>query len=449
MKYVIIGGDAAGMSAASRIKRYKPEAEVIVLEKTKTVSYSACGMPYNISDPEKPVSSLIVRTAEAFINNQGIDLRINHEALSINRDNKTVFGKDSNGEDFVISYDRLLIATGASAIYPNVPGINNSGVFVLKTLDDCQKIKTTIAKKEIQSAVIIGMGYIALEMAESFTKRGIRVSMIKERKQLLPWMLPELSAIVGKELNKNRVKYLAEMPLESIKTTKEGLTVKAGGEEINCDIVLVAIGVKPISKLATDAGLDIGAAGAISINENMTTSDPDIYAAGDCADCKHIVSDQKTWIPLALTANRGGRIAADNMIGNPVQLKGIAGTGVFKVFDLEIARTGLSLKEANELGYNPVYKAVVSKSKAHIYPGAESISLSFIVDKTSRKILGAQMVGKEGVARRINAVVVALHANMTIDEFYNCDLAYAPPYSPVWDPMLTASSVLISKLNKT
>ena len=449
MRYVIIGGDAAGMSAASRIKRRSPEADVVVYEKTGDVSYSACGMPYNIADAEKPVDKLIVRTAEAFRETQGIELYTGYSVENIDKSLKKISGTTADGKSFESDYDKLLIATGAAAVVPDVPGTDLDGVFVLKALEDARKIKGYLTE-DIKSAVIVGMGYIALEMAEALTERGIRVTMIKKREQLLPWMLPEFSGVVGKELDARGVEYLPGMPLQSIEkgTSGSALTVKAGGRAFECDMVLLAIGVEPVSKLAADAGIKLGASNAVAIDSRMQTSEPDIFAAGDCADNVSIVSGQRVWVPLALTANRGGRIAADNMLGDEEHFKGIAATGVFKTFNLEVARTGLSVSEAEAAGFEPVYKAIVAKSKAHVFAGASPVHASFIADNKSGKILGAQMVGAEGVARRINAAAVALQAGMTLEDFYACDLAYAPPFSPVWDPLLTAASLLMKKVGK-
>jgi len=445
MRYVIIGGDAAGMSASSRLKRREPGAEVIVFEKTGDVSYSACGMPYNIADADKPIESLIVRSAEAFRNSQGIDLRTGHLVRKIDTEAHIVYGSVTSGEDFEAGYDRLLIATGASSILPDVAGTDLDGVFSLKTLEDSRKIKTSLEKNDVKTAVIIGMGYIALEMSEALSARGIEVTMIKKREQLLPWMLPELSDVVKNELIEKGVSLEPGLPLEGIEHSPNGLKVTAGGRAFEADLVLLAVGVKPESGLASDAGIELGASGAISIDRNMQTSAPDVFSAGDCADCLSVVSGKKIWLPLALTANRGGRLAADNMMGDRQSFNGIAGTAVFKVFDVEVAKTGLTLGEAAASGFEPVYKAVVAKSKAHLFEGAAPIHVSFIADRTSGRILGAQMVGKEGVARRINAAAVAIQARMTLSEFYECDLAYAPPFSPVWDPLLTAASLLLKK----
>jgi NADPH-dependent 2,4-dienoyl-CoA reductase/sulfur reductase-like enzyme len=449
MRYVIIGGDAAGMSASSRLKRRDPDAEVVVFEKTGDVSYSACGMPYNIADADKPIDKLIVRTAEAFRSGQGIDLRTGHKVEKIDSDKKKIYGTSTDGGSFESDYDSLLIATGASAILPDVPGAGLEGVFYLKTLDDTRRIKSYLEKKKIKTAVIIGMGYIALEMSEALTDRGIKVAMVKKREQFLPWMLPELAEVVKKELTDKGVVLNAGLPLEAIERTSGGLCVKAGARSFEADMVLIAVGVRPEAMLAEDSGIKLGVSGAISIDSNMRTSAPDVYSAGDCADCLSIVSGEKIWLPLALTANRGGRVAADNMMGEAVNFNGIAGTAVFKVFDMEIAKTGLTFAQAEDAGYLPVSKTIVAKSKAHIFEGAAAVHASFIADKKTGRILGAQMVGKEGVARRINAAAVALHASMTLDDFYECDLAYAPPFSPVWDPLLTAASLLMKKIDKS
>ncbi|MDC7226357.1 MAG: FAD-dependent oxidoreductase [Spirochaetales bacterium] len=448
MRYVVIGGDAAGMSAASRLKRREPDAEVVVYEKTDDVSYSACGMPYNIADADKPIADLVVRSADAFRNAQGINLHTGHKIDRIDKAAKKVFGTASDGTDFESSYDKLLIATGASAIRPDVPGANLEGVFVLKTLQDSRYIKGFLEENSVKKAVIVGMGYIALEMAEALTARGIAVTMIKKREQLLPWMIPDLSGVVRKALEAEGINLNPGLSLESVEKTGAGLAVTAGGRSFDCDMVLFAIGVKPESGLAAEAGLELGAAGAVSIDKTMRTSDPDIFAAGDCADALSVVSGRKVWLPLALTANRGGRLAADNMLGDEQLFNGIAGTGVFKVFDVEVARTGLTVEEAEAAGFDPVYKPVVAKSKAHVFEGAAPLHASFIADKASGRILGAQMVGTEGVARRINAAAVALQAGMTLADFYECDLAYAPPFSPVWDPLLTAASLLMKKTGK-
>ncbi len=446
MKFVIIGGDAAGMSAASRAKRTDPNLEVIVLEQTRDVSYSACGMPYNIADPVRPMDDLIVRKAEVFRSKQGIDLRTGHRAEVIDVEARTVSGTGADGGRFEIPYDRLLIATGASPAMPDLPGIDSPGVVALKNLEDGRRIKALLRARRVERVVIIGMGYIALEMAEALRSRDIAVSMIKPRPGLLPWMAPELSAVVAAELAANGVVRHDGHRLERIEAKGERLRVIGDGIDLVADLVLVATGVVPNSRMAAAAGLTLGPAGAIAVDRRLQTSAPDIYSAGDCADAFHVVTGKRVYVPLALRANRAGWAAADNVCGRSVELEGIAATAVFKVFALEVARSGLTFDEAMAAGFDPAAVAITTSSRAHAHPGAGKIHTYIIGDRASGRLLGAQMVGTEGAAHRINAVAVALHARMTVDRFAQADLSYAPPFGPVWDPLLTAANQLLKTL---
>lgn len=445
MKFVIIGGDAAGMSAASRAKRKMPELDIIVLEKTGDVSYSACGMPYNIADPDRSIDDLVVRHADAFRDKQGIDLRTGHEVETINRSAKTLYGKTKDGE-FQIPYDKLLIATGASPITPEIPGIDSPGVMMLKSLEDGRRLKEYINTYRTEKVVIIGMGYIALEMCEALTARDIRVDMVKPGPVFLPWMAPGLSDMVKKEVEHNSVKLHTGMEIKAIRRQQDTLKVECTETTLECQMVIAAVGVNPNSKLAVEAGLDLGPSEAISVDRTLKTSDEDIYAAGDCADAHHIVTEQKAYVPLALRANRAGWAVADNVTGSRTELDGIAGTAVFKVFDLQVARTGLTGKEAAKYGFDPVENVITSNSRAHSHPGVSKIAVHITGDRKSGKLLGMQMVGREGAAHRINAAAVALHQKMTVHAFSQCDMAYAPPFSPVWDPMLTAANQLLKKM---
>jgi NADPH-dependent 2,4-dienoyl-CoA reductase/sulfur reductase-like enzyme len=446
MKFVIIGGDAAGMSAASRAKRTDPNLEVIVLEKTADVSYSACGMPYNIADPGRSMDDLIVRKAEVFRSKQGIDLRTGHQAEQIDPEAHTVSGTATGGGRFVVPYDRLLIATGARPAVPDLPGIGSEGVVALKNLDDGRRIKALLRSRNAERVVILGMGYIALEMAEALRSRDIAVSMVKPRPGLLPWMAPALSAAVGAELAANGVVLHAGQALERIEAKGDRLRVVGPGLDLVADMVLVATGVVPNSEMAVAAGLSLGPARAVAVDRRLQTSATGIYAAGDCADAFHVVTGRPVYVPLALRANRAGWAAADNVCGRPVELEGIAATAVFKVFRLEVARTGLTMDEARAAGFDPAAVAVTTSSRAHAHPGAGKIHTYLIGDRTGGLLLGAQMVGSEGAAHRINAVAVALHAKMTVAQFAQTDLSYAPPFGPVWDPLLTAANQLLKAL---
>ena len=446
MKFVIIGGDAAGMSAASRAKRNIPELEVIVLEKSADVSYSACGMPYNIADPNREMDDLVVRQAGVFREKQGIDLKTGHRVDAIDRRAKTVTGEDDEGRGFRIHYDKLLIATGASAIKPDLPGFDLPGVVTLKNLEEGRIIKKLIRSGDVKKAVIVGMGYIALEMCEALKARGIDVHMVKPRPELLPWMAPDLALLVREELESQLVGIHAGHKIERIEADGDTLKVVCPDLVLDGQMVLVATGVRPESALAAGAGIELGPAGAIAVDRALKTGDEHIYAAGDCADAFHVVTGKKTWVPLALRANRAGWAAADNVTGKKTELEGIAGSAVFKVFDLEVARTGLSLAEAEKFGFDPAEAVIRAPSRAHAHPGGTTIAVQMVGDRKSGRLLGAQLVGKEGAVHRVKAPAVALHAGMTVEAFSQCDLAYAPPFSPTWDPMLTTANQLLKKL---
>ena len=446
MNFVVIGGDAAGMSAASRAKRNQPDMNVTVLEMTGDVSYSACGMPYNIADPDRKMDDLVVRRAEVFRQKQGINLLTGHRAEKISPADKTVSGRTADGTPFVFPYDSLLIATGSSPILPDVPGIHLPGVMALKSLEQGRKIKEHIQTRRVRKAVIIGMGYIALEMCEALCVRGIAVDMVKPRAGLLPWMEETLSAAVRDVLTAENVGLHDGHAIEKIEEKNGTLQVICPDMRLEADMVISGIGVVPNSGLAAGAGLSLGAGNAIAVDKHLRTSDPHIFAAGDCADAFHVITGSKVWIPLALIANRAGWAAADNVCGIPAQLPGIAGTAVFKVFDMEVARTGLTVKEAQKAGFDPASVTIKSRSRAHAHPGSQPLWVHMVGDKKSGRLLGVQMVGKDGVAHRINAPAVALCAGMSVERFFETDLAYAPPFSPVWDPMLTAANQLLKEL---
>lgn len=450
MDVVIIGGDAAGMSAASRAKRNRPDLNVTVLEKTADVSYSACGMPYSIADPQREMEELVVRKAQVFRDKQHINLLTGHCATQIDRGRRTVRGTTSENKPFEFPYDKLLIATGARAVKPDLPGFDLPGVMVLKNLDEGRRIKALIKSKPVKKVVVIGMGYVGLEMCEAFAALGIQVEMIKARSPLLPWMARPLSDAVKEEIASRGVLLHMGHRIRRIErkngTDNGELSVVCEEDTFSGDMILVAVGVMPNSGIAMAAGIETGPGNAVSVDDTLRSSDPHIYAAGDCADAIHVVTGEKTWIPLALRANRAGWAAADNICGKNVRLPGIAGTAVFKVFDMEVARTGLNAAEAAEAGFKPIEVVIQARSRAHAHPGAQTIHVQMVGDTESGRLLGVQMVGREGAAHRINAPAVALLAKMSVAQFFQSDLAYAPPFGPVWDPMLTAANQLLKKL---
>lgn len=446
MKFVIIGGDAAGMSAASRAKRNDANVEVIVLEQTTDVSYSACGMPYNIADATRIMDDLVVRRAHVFREKQGIDLRLGHRVERIDRFARRVLGRTTEGEAFAMDYDKLLIATGARPIRLNLPGADLPGVLALKSLEDGRRIKDYLVTHDVKRALIIGMGYIGLEMAEALHTRGVAVTMAEALPRLLPYLPQELADVVLQELQEQGVQVRLGAKAEAIRQEAGGLVVDVGSEALATDMVLMAVGVVPNSELAAEAGLDLGPAKAIAVDTTLQTSDPDIFAAGDCADAFHLVSGERVWIPLALRANRAGWAVGDNVTGRSVNLPGIVGSAVFKCLDLQVARSGLSFAEAESAGFEPIEEVVRSRSRAHGHPGNQTLHVHLVADKKSGRLLGGSLVGKDGAAHRIDSLAVALHAGMTVEEFFQCDLAYAPPFSPVWDPLLTGANQLLKKM---
>ena len=389
---------------------------------------------------------LVVRDAETFRRKQGIELLLDHRATAIDPKRRVVRGDLADGAPFQMPYDHLLIATGGRPAMPEIGGLDLPGVLALKRLEDGRRIKDFIRAQAVERVVIIGMGYIALEMSEALVARGIQVALVKPRPRLLPWMAEALARAVAAELERQGVEIYDGHPIERIARDDQRLQVVGPDLHLPADMVLVAVGIKPNSELAAEAGLARGADGAVAVDRRLCTTDARIYAAGDCADAFHVASGERAWIPLALRANRAGWAVAENVCGGNTELEGVAGTAVFKVFDLEVARTGLTVKAAQAAGFDPVEVVIETRSKAHAHPGSETIWVQMAGDCHSGRLLGASMVGRHGVAHRINAAAVALHARLSVAQFSQCDLAYAPPFGPVWDPLLTAANQLIKKL---
>jgi NADPH-dependent 2,4-dienoyl-CoA reductase/sulfur reductase-like enzyme len=392
------------------------------------------------------MEDLVVRPAQVFRDKQGINLLTGHCAEKIDPSKQTVSGVTLEADPFEFPYDRLLIATGSSAVLPDLAGFKTPGVMGVKNLEDGRKIKNFLKNNRIKKTIIIGMGYIALEMCESLHELNIAVDMVKPNPMFLPWLEASMAGTIREGLEAKGIGVYAGHTVERIETSGDGLKVICPDLTLTGDMVLIGIGVNPCSRIAETAGLELGVGKSIAVDRNMRTSDRNIYAAGDCADAYHVVTGEKTWIPLALRANRAGWAVADNVCGKDVVLDGVAGTSVFRVFDFEVARTGLSVSEAEEFGFDPVENMIKSRSKAHAHPGNTTIKVNMIGDKKSGRLLGAQMVGTEGVAHRINGPAVALHAHMTVEQYCQTDLAYAPPFGPTWDPTLTAANQLLKKL---
>jgi NADPH-dependent 2,4-dienoyl-CoA reductase/sulfur reductase-like enzyme len=444
MEFLVIGGDAAGMSAASRAKRNRPDMNVTVLEQSMDVSYSACGMPYNIADAGREIDDLVVRQASVFRDKQGINLLTGWRAEAIDPEAGRVRAVDQNGREQTFPYDRLLIATGASPVMPDIPGIDLPGVMPLKRLSDGRAIKDHLKSHSVRRAVLAGMGYIGLEMAEALRARGISVTGIT--RGFMRNYDDQIREVVRETLAANDVALETDQTVKAIEAAGDGLSVACGSRSYPADMLLMGLGVRPNSEIAADAGIELGPKNAVSVDRRVETSVGGIFSAGDCADAYHVVTGEKVWIPLALVANRAGWAAADNVCGKDTRLQGVAGSTVFKVFELEVATTGLSEKQAQAAGFDPAAVTIKARSRAHAHPGSTSIWVHMVGDRRSGRLLGAQMVGREGVAHRIKAPTVALHCGMTVADFSQTDLAYAPPFSPVWDPLLTAANQLIKQL---
>lgn len=442
--FVVIGGDAAGMSAASKAKREDHDLEVIVFEKGKWVSYGACGLPYYIKGEIDTLEDLISIPAKDFEEKRNIDLRRNQEVLNINPQDRNITVADGS-KKFKQDYDKLLISTGARPAVPRIEGRKLEGVFTLHYLPSAEEIRNTLKKSDPPESVgIIGGGYIGMEMAEAFRAHELEVHIF----EVLPYVLnsfgEETSKKVEEHLEKKGINLHLDTEVERIVDRDgrvAGIETKEGSTELN--MVLFSVGVEPTVELAEESGIEIGETGAIRTDEHGRTNYPEVFAAGDCAEATNTVTGEPDYVPLALTANRSGRAIGQTVAGSPKPVGATAGTAVVKVFDLEAARTGIvDHDRAEEAGFKPATKTITSPSRAHYYPGGDRITVSLTADEKSGKLLGASMMGKEGVAKRIDTVATALHSSMTVSELEYLDLSYAPPFGPTWDPVLIAAKVL-------
>ncbi len=460
---VVVGGDAAGMSAASKFKRDAPDREVVVFERGQWVSYGACGLPYYVKGAVETLEDLVSVTPEEFVEERDIDLRTNHEVTAIDRDDRTVTVEGPDGE-FEQSYSDLLVATGARAVEPPLDGMEKDGVFTLHSMGagadirralgvetpsvDSREAAADYADAESPESVgIIGGGYVGIEMAEAFAERGLDVHLFEMLPHTLQPFGAEAAATVEDHLREEGIDLHLDTAVEGIRGDERVSAIAAGDADVPVDLALVGVGVAPNTDLAEDAGIEVGETGAIATDEYGRTNDDHVYAAGDCAEATHVVTGEPDHVPLALTANRAGRAIGQTLAGDPTPVGEIAGTAAVKAFDLEVARTGLIDEErATEAGFDPVSVTITAPSRAHYYPGGSAIEITILGDRESGRVLGASMVGREGVAKRIDTVAAALHAEMTAHQLSYLDLAYAPPFSPVWDPVLTAAKVLEGKL---
>jgi NADPH-dependent 2,4-dienoyl-CoA reductase/sulfur reductase-like enzyme len=442
-RLVVIGGDAAGMSAASQARRLKgPDALAItVFERGTTTSYAACGIPYWIAGMVDARESLIARTPEVFRDKQAIDVRIRHEAVAIDTDARTVTVRDLDaGSTFEQAYDQLLIATGARPIRPPIEGIDADGVFGIQTLDDGEAVIDELERHAPERAVIIGAGYIGVEMAEALCLRGLEVHVVDVVEQPMATLDPEIGERVADAMRDVGITLHLGVPAERL-TLEDGRVrgVVVGDREIACDLVVLGTGARPRVELARDAGIPIGPSGGIVTDASQRTPVDGVWAAGDCAETFHRVSRRPVSIALGTIANKQGRIAGRNLAGSSGTFPGVLGTAITQMCGLEVARTGLNVEQAREAGFTPVVSTITSSTRAGYYPDTRPITVKLVVERATGRLLGGQIVGEEGAAKRIDALALALWNEMTVDALVDVDLAYAPPFSPVWDPVLIAA----------
>jgi NADPH-dependent 2,4-dienoyl-CoA reductase/sulfur reductase-like enzyme len=446
-RLIVIGGVAAGMSAAAKAKRVDRDLEVVVYEKSPYISYAACGMPYLIAGDVADYRALIVRTPEQ-MGKQGVQVHVRHEATAIDAGGRTVRVRNlETGEESSQAYDRLVIATGARPAQPALPpsegarGKGLGGIFALRTLDSGIAVQRFVAEEATKRAVIVGGGYIAVEMAETFRRLGLAVTMLIRSGQVMRTTLDEdMRAPVHAELAREGVNIVQGRPVAFEGNGRVAAVVTDQGRYA-CDLVLVAVGAQPNVTLAQEAGVNLGATGAIATDRQMRTNLPGVYAAGDCAEALNLVTGEGDYIPLGSTANKQGRTAGTNAAGGNATFDGVVGTMVVRAFDLAVASTGLSAAEAQRRGYAVQETMIQAKDISHYFPGAADIYVKLVVDEESGRLLGGQIVGQQGVAKRIDVLATALHGGMTVSDLQGLDLSYAPPFAPVWDPILVAANV--------
>lgn len=443
LRIIVIGGDAAGMSAASRARKYAPDSTVIVYEAGGHVSYSACGMPFYLGGEVRDFEDLIHYPVSKFVQERRINVELHSRVLEINTQAKTVTVQRGD-QSFQDQYDRLIIATGARPVIPE-PFRGKSNVHTLRHIDDLLPLEE--AMSGAQAVSIIGAGYVGLEMAEALSKMGKDVTVIQRSDRLLRGIDEEFHPAIIRELETNKVKLLLNSPVGEVKCQEDRIaSIKAGKSEVPTDAVFVATGVVPNSEIASAAGIRAGASGAILVNERMQTSAPMVFAAGDVATTRHLVTGKDTYFPLATGSNKNGRVAGENAAGRRTVYNGIVGTEVVKVFSLEVGRTGLTEQEAKQNRFRPVSATITSTSRASYYPGSASLKIKLTADENTHRLLGGILLGKEGVAKRLDVLATALYARMRIEDLTRIDYSYSPPFSPSWEPLGVAADVLLGKL---
>ena len=451
-RLLVIGGDAAGMSAASQGKRLCGDRlEVIVLERGHWTSYSACGIPYWIAGDMPDAASLVARTPEQHRAN-GIDVRMRTEAVGIDLDARLVVAREvESGAEQRIGFDQLLVATGARPFRPAVPGIDSAGIYGVQTLDDgCRLLDgLRVDGRDCRQAVVVGAGYIGVEMAEAMLRRGMAVTLVDLAPQPLPRLDPDMGRLVAEAMKGIGIELVLSTPVDHFEHDSAGRVraVVAGGRELACDLVVLGIGVRPEVSVADAAGLPLGSSGALRVEPTMAVPGHDgVWAAGDCVESFDRVGRRWLHVPLGTHANKQGRVAGINLAGGAAAFPGVVGTAITKVCDLEAARTGLGEAEAQRAGLAYASATVETTTRAGYFPGTRPMTVKMLAEVDTGRLLGAQIVGREGSAKRIDTCAVALWNGMGVEDLMNTDLAYAPPFSSVWDPVQVAARAVAGRL---
>jgi NADPH-dependent 2,4-dienoyl-CoA reductase/sulfur reductase-like enzyme len=442
-RLLVIGGDAAGMSAASEARRRRTpdELEIVAFERGRYTSYSACGIPYSVGGVVPDTSSLIARSPDEH-RRRGIEVHLGHEVTAIEPEARSVTVRDlESGAERRERYDQLMVATGAVPIRPDLPGAGVSGIFGVQVLEDGLALRRLLASDDApRRAVVVGAGYIGLEMAEALVQRGLEVALVDQAPQPMATLDPDMGALVAEGLRVIGVTLHLEAAVKGYDTAGEAVSAVVTSEAtLPADIVILGLGVRPNTALAGAAGIEVGPSGGITVDQRMHTPTSGIWAAGDCVEVHHRVSRRPTAIALGTHANKQGRVAGVNLGGGYATFPGVVGTAVTKVCGLEVARTGLRETEAEAAGFDFESVVVESTTRAAYFPGAAPITTKLVAERRSGRLLGAQIVGAEGAAKRIDVLACALWNEMTVDDIAHLDLGYAPPFSPVWDPVLIAA----------
>ncbi len=442
-KIVIVGGVAGGASAAAKARRCSEDAEIIMYEKGPEIAYANCGLPYYLSGVIDDRQNLLIVTEKLFRRRFHVDVRTNREVIKIDRARKAVIARNNEtGGIEEESYDRLILSPGSTPVIPPLPGVDLPFVFTFKTLEDTDRVHQYVEGRHPQEAVIVGGGLIGMEVMENLGLRGLKVSIVEKLDQILPFLDWDMAELVRQHAEERGVKFYLSQGLKVIESRNgSGLVHTDTGQTLKADLVILSLGIRPNVALAREAGLEIGQTGGIKVNEFMQTSDPDIFAAGDCVESIHRVTGKPVLTPMGSAANKQGRAAGANALGREIPVKGFAGTVILKVFDLTIAKTGLSEAEARREGFDPLVTFIHPGHIAGYYPGSKPLHMKTIVDRTSRRLLGGQVIGEEGVDKRIDVLATAIYHEMDIQELLQLDLAYAPPYSAARDPVVIAGAV--------